>query len=262
MAIWVILGCGYVGSALARRLAGGHQVIVTRRTLAAARAIAAETGAEPLAVDLASENRVGDTRFGEAIVVCCAPPGPDSRAEVGRLVAGRLVYVSSTAVYPPAGGAWVDEAWPLAPATAAGCARVLAESALPPGAIALRVAGIHGPGRGLVDRIRAGTYRIVGDGTAHVSRIHVEDLVEAIVAAGTGTATGAINIADDDPAPIGEVADAIAARLGVAPPPRVPASSVDPEIAGMLGADRRIANGRMKRELGVVLRYPSWRSGL
>jgi hypothetical protein len=37
---------------------------------------------------------------------------------------------------------------------------------------------------------------------------------------------------------------------------------VDPEIAGMLTANRRIANGWMKRALGVVLRYPSWRDAL
>ena len=85
----------------------------------------------------------------------------------------------------------------------------------------LRAAGIYGPGRGLVERMRAGTYRIVGDGRAHVSRIHVDDLVEAIVRAGESSATGAFNVADDDPAPIGEVADAVAAHLGLPPPPRV-----------------------------------------
>jgi hypothetical protein len=42
----------------------------------------------------------------------------------------------------------------------------------------------------------------------------------------------------------------------------VPASSVTAEIAGMLTADRRIANTRIKRELGVVLGYPSWRASL
>ena len=92
--------------------------------------------------------------------------------------------------------------------------------------------------------------------------IHVDDLVEAIVRAGASDVAGAFNIADDDPAPIGEVADAVAAHFGLPPPPRVPASSVAPEVAGMLTADRRIANGRMKRELGVVLRYPSWRACL
>jgi nucleoside-diphosphate-sugar epimerase len=200
-------------------------------------------------------------------VVCTSPPGDDPGAEIEALVsacrrARRLVYLSSSAVYPPAGGAWVDESWPVAPQTRAGRARAAAEAALGTAGIALRVVGIHGPGRGLVERIRAGTYRIVGDGSAHVSRIHVIDLVEAIVRAGTTSVAGPINVADDDPAPIGEVADAVAAHLGLPPPPRVPAESVDPELAGMLTADRRIANRRMKEELGVVLRYPSWRSVL
>ena len=95
-----------------------------------------------------------------------------------------------------------------------------------------------------------------------MSRIHVDDLVEAIARAGTTAITGAVNIADDAPSPIGEVADAVAAMLGMPAPPRVPAAEVSPEIAGMLTADRRIANTRMKRELGVVLRFPSWRDGV
>jgi nucleoside-diphosphate-sugar epimerase len=165
-------------------------------------------------------------------------------------------------VYGPAGGAWVDESWPVAPHTRAGRARAAAEAELGRFAVALRVAGIHGPGRGLVERIRAGTYRVIGDGSAHVSRIHVVDLVEAIVRAGRSQVAGPINIAEDDPAPIGEVADAVAAHFGLPPPPRVPADAVDPEVSGMLTADRRIANARMKNELGVVLRYPSWRRSI
>jgi nucleoside-diphosphate-sugar epimerase len=257
----VIVGAGYTGGALARRLAAeGHDVIATRR-----HAGSSPIGAATIPIvelDLAAPPAL---RFSGSTVVCCAPPGADPAGEIANLVAlggRRIVYVSSTGVYAPGGGAWVDESWPLAPVTASGRARLAAERALPPGAVILRAAGIHGPGRGLVERIRAGTYRIIGDGRAHVSRIHVDDLVEAIIRAGESEAAGAFNVADDDPAPIGEVADAVAAHLGLPPPPRVPASSVDAEVAGMLTADRRIANGRMKRELGVVLRYPSWRASL
>ena len=60
---------------------------------------------------------------------------------------------------------------------------------------------------------------------------------------------------------IGVVADEVAARLGLSPPPRVAVSQVAPEVAGMLTADRRIANRRLG-ELGVALRYPSWRDYL
>ena len=260
MTSWIIVGCGYVGTALARRLvAAGDDVTVTRRDPAAVQATALAVGARGLAVELAQP--IAPFPAG-AVVVCLAPPSADPAGEIAHLVAasrGRLVYVSSTGVYAPGGGAWVDEAWPLEPVTAAGRARLAAERALPASAIALRAAGIYGPGRGLAERLRAGTYRIIGDGSSHVSRIHVDDLVEAIVRAAATTTTGAVNIADDDPAPIGELADAIAGALGVAAPPRVPVAAVEPEVAGMLAADRRIANTRMKRELGVVLRYPTVR---
>lgn len=265
---WVILGAGYTGGLLAKRLvADGQRVIVTRRSPGNAIAAALPLGdaAIGIAMDLGQPATLVFPP--DAIVVCLAPPGPDPAAEIAALgdaahECERLVYVSSTGVYGPAHGQWVDESWPMAPETTSGRARAAAEAALPADAIALRCAGIYGEGRGLLERIRAGTYRIVGDGAAHVSRIHVEDLVTAIIHAGTTVFAGPVNIADDDPAPIGEVADAIAAYLGLPPPPRVPVESVDPEVAGMLTADRRIANARMKQSLGVRLRFPSWRTQL
>ncbi len=265
---WFLVGAGYTGARLARALVGqGGDVTITRRTAAAASDLASQLGAIGVRADLAEPTTLSGIIPPDAIVVCLAPPGADAAAEMRALIdaaasARKLVYVSSTGVYAPGGGASVDESWPIAPTTTSGRARVAAEAALADAAIpwvTLRVAGIHGPGRGLVDRIRAGTYRIVGDGHAHVSRIHVDDLVTAIIAAGTSKVTGAVNVADDEPSPIGEVADAIAAELGLPLPPRVPADSVSPEVAGMLTADRRIANRRLRVELGVELRYPSWR---
>ncbi|CAN5283417.1 SDR family oxidoreductase [soil metagenome] len=244
-------------------IAKGERTIVTLRDAHVSATLAAELGAEARAVDLAQRCEAAPDG---SIVVCCAPPGGDPAAEISNLTAlaigaSKLIYVSSTGVYAPGGGAWVDESWPLAPATATGRARLAAERALPDRALVLRAAGIYGPGRGLVDRLRAGTYRIVGDGSAHVSRIHVDDLVTIILAAARSTATGAFNCADDDPAAIGELADTLAAKLGVPPPPRVPIESVSAEVAGMLGADRRISNARVKRELAVTLTHPSARAG-
>jgi nucleoside-diphosphate-sugar epimerase len=265
--VWFVLGAGYTGSRLVDRLAreGRDEVVLTRRDEGRAQAQAA-AARSPLVTGVGCDLAAPDTLRipAGAIVVCSAPPGADPAGEITRLSeaardAKRLIYISSTGVYGPAAGAWVDETWPIAPITAAGRARAAAEAALPATAIALRAAGIYGPGRGLVERIRSGTYRIVGDGTAHVSRIHVDDLVEAIVRAAATDVRGPVNCADDDPAPIGEVADALAAQLGRPAPPRVDPATVDPAVAGMLTADRRIANARLTRELGVVLRYPSWR---
>lgn len=255
---WLIVGCGYTGTALARRLvADGRRVTITKRDRAEAQLLAEQLhAAEARALDLTTVQ----TRAPEdAIVVCLAPPPTPQLAHFAES-ASHLVYVSSTGVYAPGGGAVVDETFPLAPVTKAGIARLAAERELPPTTAILRAAGIYGPGRGLAERLRAGTYRIIGDGSSHVSRIHVDDLVTAIIAAGEQRARGVFNVADDDPAAIGPLADQLADELGVAHPPRVDPAGVDPEIAGMLGADRRIDNTKLKRELNVVLTYPSART--
>ena len=270
MTRWLILGCGYTGTVLARALVAqpGAEVTITRRDREAARILAAALGVQGERADLAEPASL-DVPPG-AIVVCTAPPGHDPAGEVRNLLAAargaaKLVYVSSTGVYAPGRGAEVDEAWPIVPVTASGRARAAAEAELVDAAmpwVSLRAAGIYGPGRGLVERVRAGTYRVVGDGTSHVGRIHVVDLVAAILAAARSPVTGAVNACDDDPAPIGLVADAVAARLGLPPPPRTAVEAVSPEVAGMLTADRRLVNRRLRDELGVVLRYPSWRDAL
>ena len=267
---WVVVGCGYTGAYLARALSREVPLTITRRDRGAAEEMAQQLGVRGAGVDLGDPSTLEGVIPDGAIVVCLAPPGHDPAFEMQTLVqacarASKIVYVSSTGVYAPAAGDVVDEQWPIGPTTASGKARVAAEAALGDAKIPtviLRAAGIHGPGRKLADRIREGTYRVIGDGTSHVSRVHVVDLVAAIIAAGTRPVTGVFNIADDDPSPIGEVADAFAAKLGVPPPPRVSPSSVSPEVAGMLTANRRISNERMKSELGVQLRYKSWRDGL
>ncbi len=217
-----------------------------------------------------------------AVLVCCAPPlqGEDTPGLVVeenllRIAAGagivRLVYVSSTGVYPPGDGSWVDENVPVAPASTRGRRRLAAETRVLQGAascgmeaVSLRAAGIYGPGRGVPTRLWAGNYRIIGDGDTYVSRIHVDDLVAAIVAAATAETLGhnIYNAADDEPETSRVYADAAAAILGVAPAPSVPLSAVDPWVATMMRANRRIANGRLKRDLGVKLSYPTWREGL
>jgi nucleoside-diphosphate-sugar epimerase len=266
---WSIIGCGYTGTHLVHALQQlGATITITRRDAAVAAELAQQLGVTGVGADLAQRGSFAVPPG--AIVVCSAPPAGVPGGEIANLIAGcagasRLVYLSSTGVYGPARGAWVDESAPIAPITESGRARALAEAALVHATlptVTLRIAGIYGPGRGLAARIRAGTYRVIGDGTSHVSRIHVADLVTAILRAGTTGVVGPVNVADDDPAPIGAVADAVAAQLGVAPPPRVPVESVSPEVAGMLTADRKIANRRMHDELGVALRYPSWRDGL
>jgi nucleoside-diphosphate-sugar epimerase len=165
----------------------------------------------------------------------------------------------------------VDETTRPAPAAARGSARLAAETevltaaaARGVDAVSLRIVGIYGPGRGVHARLAAGSYRVVGDGAALVCRIHVDDLVAAIVAVGDAETVPSriYNVADDAPTPSADHADRVAAMLGLPPPPRVPASQVSAEVLAMLAADRRVDNRRLKRELGWAPRYPDAVAGV
>jgi nucleoside-diphosphate-sugar epimerase len=185
-----------------------------------------------------------------------------------------VVYLSSLGVYGDSGGAWIDESAPTIPALARrGGTRIEAEldwQALGarrnvPVAI-LRLGGIYGPGRNGMVRLLHGTvHRIAKPG--HVSnRVHVYDIAQAIDAAFARSAEGVFNVVDDEPAsPSDQIA--FAARLiGIEPPPEIPY-----EDAGKLASPMalsfyegciRARNDKLKKVLGVKLRYPTYRDGL
>jgi nucleoside-diphosphate-sugar epimerase len=286
---WAIIGCGYTGTRLARRLlAAGASVHATRRTPDATRALLAELGDLPggrlatlpldLAVDAAESGQLATWLPTGAFIVDAAPPVLGDTSGEAHLIAcarardaRRIVYVSSTGVYPPGDGSWTDEDAPVGPASDQGQARLAAERTILDAArsssieaVALRAAGIYGPGRGVPTRLHQGTYRIIGEGDTFVSRIHVDDLVAIILAAATvpSLPRDVYNVADDEPETSRAYAFAVADILGVPRPPSVPASAVDPWISAMMRANRRIANQRLKQELGVALAYPTWREGL
>ncbi|WP_428267463.1 NAD-dependent epimerase/dehydratase family protein [Haliangium sp.] len=281
---WVIVGCGYTGLRLARRLLGaGARVWATRRESVAVDQLghALGAGAEVRALDLDDDRGLAALAGWmprSARVVHAAPPGQPAGAGERALVAacaeagaGRIVYLSSTGVYGPGDGAWVDEDVPVGPTSSRGQARLEAESALLATArehgieaVALRVAGIYGPGRGVPTRLHRGDYRVIGDGSTYVSRVHVDDLVAIVVAAATAERLprSIYNVADDRPETSRVIGDEVAALLGVPPPPSVPLTEVPPWIATMMRANRRISNRRLKAELGIELAYPSWREGV
>ncbi len=294
---FLLLGGGYTASRLAGRLIElGARVVVTRRTPAGAAATAAAlSGAEVRVADLTEPRSLRELIAPDAVVVHSAPPAsppagarPDATAEARlldlvaadetRLVdvlasagARRLIYLSSTGVYPAAAGAWIDEDVEPAPTGALGRRRLAAESALLAAAdraglaaVALRAAAIYGPGRGVHARIAAGTYHVLGDGKGFVSRIQVDDLGSAILAAARAPAIAraAYNVADDEPTRARDHADAVARILGLPPPPSLPPEKATPDMRDLMGGDRRISNRRLRDELGVELAYPTWREGL
>ncbi len=181
-------------------------------------------------------------------------------------------YLSTTGVYGDHDGGWVDETAPLTPATRRGRARVATEGewqtlardhGLP--LHIFRLPGIYGPGRGPFAKVRNGTARrIIKDGQVF-SRIHVEDIAQALMASMDRPRPGAIyNICDDDPAPPQDVLSYAAELLGVDLPPavRFEDAEMTPMARSFYAESKRVDNTRMKQELGVKLRYPTYKAGL
>lgn len=186
-------------------------------------------------------------------------------------------YLSSTNVYGDHGGGWVDETTPAAPSTARARARLRAEE----GWTALshqagwpldifRLAGIYGPGRGPFAKLRAGSARRIVKPGQVFSRIHVDDVAGAVMAALLPAVAGAaqgcriFNICDDEPAPPEAVIETAAAMLALPVPAAEPYEQAQmTAMARSFYADsKRVRNDRLKSELGYHLRHPDLQSGL
>ena len=114
-------------------------------------------------------------------------------------------------------------------------------------------------------RSRAGRASRIEKAGQVFSRIHVADLVAALRAAMAHPAPGRIyNLADDEPAPPGEVVAHAAELLGLAPPEPIAFADADlsPMARSFYAESKRVRNRRLGTELGLTLRYPSYREGL
>jgi len=270
------LGHGYTAQALARRLLpAGWRVIGTTRSAEKAAALRA-SGVEALVwpgADLAPALTAASH------VLASAGPGPQGDpfvpqiAPLLHLSAARwLGYLSTTSVYGDHEGGWVDEDTPLDPGTERGRQRVLAERqwqvAAREAGLALhifRLAGIYGPGRGPFSKVRAGAARRIVKPGQVFSRVHVEDIATALAASMAQPRAGAVyNLCDDDPAPPQDVIAHAAALLGLPEPPEVPfaLAELSPMARSFYAESKRVRNDRIKTELGVQLRYPTYREGL
>lgn len=192
---------------------------------------------------------------------------PDFEAQAARLT--WVGYLSTTGVYGDAQGGWVDESAPLTPATERGRRRVKAENAwaaIPDLPLhVFRLAGIYGPGRGPFAKVRNGSARRIIKQGQVFSRIHVEDIAQVLEASMASPKPGTVyNLCDDDPAPPQDVIEHAAELLGVTPPPELPfeQAELSPMARSFYSESKRVRNNRIKADLGVVLKYPDYRSGL
>jgi nucleoside-diphosphate-sugar epimerase len=270
----LIVGCGYLGRRVARRLIGaGEPVIGTTRSAAWAASLAA-LGVEPLVIDVLDVSISQPPSF-DRLVYCVGfdrSGGASMRsvyvdgltrflARIDRPIT-KFVYASSTGVYGQDDGSWVSEDAPTEPRHESGRVCLDAEAvARERGASVVRLAGLYGPGR-IVRRaaILAGE-PIIGDPDKVINLIQIDDAAAVVVAALDRGESGRItNVADDRPVSRRELYTLTASLLGAEPPVFLaPATDAAPAREE---ANRRIANQRMKQELGVVLAYPDVTTGL
>ncbi|APO87965.1 SDR family oxidoreductase [Marivivens sp. JLT3646] len=177
-------------------------------------------------------------------------------------------YLSTTGVYGDHSGDWVDEDAPLTPATKRGQLRVKAEAEWRAMGLPLhifRLAGIYGPGRGPFAKVRNGTARRIIKQGQVFSRTHVEDIAQVLWASINRPNPGAAyNVCDDDPAPPEDVI-AYAAKLLNLPIPQAEdfdTAEMTPMARSFYAESKKVKNDRIKDELGVILKYPDYRSGL
>jgi len=220
-------------------------------------------------------------------VLHLAPPAPTGSRDVRsahvlqalRLRQGpvALVYGSTTGVYGDCQGQSVSELRPLQPQTERAKRRVDAEShvrhfgrATGAQTRVLRIPGIYAPDREggtPLARLQKNTPVLVSDEDVYTNHIHADDLARAcVLALWRGRALGVYNVNDDAVMKMGDYMDAAAKLYALPLPPRMAhgplAAVLSPMQMSFLAESRRMDNRRMKRELRLVLRYPSVLDGL
>jgi len=200
----------------------------------------------------------------DALLVSIAPDAHGDPAlkffadVIGGSNIGAIVYLSTIGVYGDHQGRWVDEETPPKPINARSTERLATEAAWQAlgrrsgKAVAiLRLSGIYGPGQSALNQLVNGTAkRIVKPGQVF-NRIHVADIAQAIDAAFAKRADGVFNISDDAATSAPEVIAYDVAE-----------KTMTPMAKSFYGEVKRVRNAKLKSELGVTLRYPTYREGL
>ena len=270
-----IIGCGYVGLALAQRLQPKRpQLRLTLTTTSNER----REELTPLADRVQMCDATEPTQLLEVLrdcnsaVFCLAPKGNrqvdangyhhtfvDSFTCLKSLLPQlpnlqQILYTGSCSVYGDAQGDWVDEQ--TTPEPGAGHGDVLLQSEQLLTCIQdrqvciLRLGALHGPGRDLDRRLRglAGLER-PGSGSSFSHWIHVDDAAGALEAALDGEWTGVVNVVNDEPIRLRDLVAKSLSRQGLAPVRWLGEQELQPE-------GRRIRNRRLK-QLGYRLQHPT-----
>lgn len=279
----LIVGCGYIGQRVARRLQQQRlPVSAVVRSGPSAEALRA-AGIAVIECDL-DEHGLPDRCSADREVLYCVPPPAKGTQDLRmqRFIGGlacsgqprRIVYLSTTGVYGDCQGAWVDEGWPANPQVDRARRRLDAEQRLQAWRAAtggelviLRVAGIYGPGKLPLERLRRGEPMVAEHEAPWTNRIHADDLVSACLAAmNFGHDGQAYNACDGSPGNMTDYFNRVADMAGLPRPPLISLAEarrrLSPGLLSYLGESRRLCNGRLLSDTGLRLRYPELKAGL
>jgi nucleoside-diphosphate-sugar epimerase len=279
----LIVGCGATGRLLAQDLrARGEPVTGLVRTSESAVELA-RLGIPAVQVDLdASELPPLATAGARLFYFAPPPPHGATDTRMQRFLAAcerdgqpaRIVALSTTGVYGDCGGAWVDETRPPNPAVDRARRRWDAEQQLQAWRshtggelVILRVAGIYGPGRLPLERLRRREPMIAEADAPWTNRIHIDDLVGACLAAMERGRDGEVyNACDGHPGNMADYFNRVADKAGLPRPPQITLeearSRLSPGLLSYLAESRRLSNRKLVEELGFTLRYPTLAAGL
>jgi nucleoside-diphosphate-sugar epimerase len=280
----LIVGYGDIGSRVASLLSSRYRVYALTRS-DSARERARRQGITPVPGDLdhpATLDRIGG--LADA-VLHFAPPQRQGQRDLRtrhllaaltkrKILPQRLIYISTTGVYGDCRGERVEETRTSRPSTPRAVRRADAEACLRRWGARngvrigiLRVPGIYAPGRLPVERLEQRIPALRAEDDGYTNHIHADDLARVVGAALTHGRPGRVyNAADDTPMKMADYFDLVADHYRLERPRRISREAAQQEISpGMLSymaESRRIANARIKQELGVRLRYPGVREGL
>ena len=182
-----------------------------------------------------------------------------------------ITYLSATSVYGDYGGEWVDEKSKTNPTSINGIERLKAEQSwiklaqknnLP--LQIFRLSGIYSNQYNVLKRLKTGEAKIINKKNHFFSRIHVEDIANALFNSLDNFKKREIyNISDDKPASNKEVIMYGIKLLGVNKPQTIEMNEIENEMFKNFYKDsKKVSNKKMKNCFNFELKYPTYTEGL
>ena len=273
----LLLGAGYSARALIPKfIARGYKVFGTTRSESKANVLRA-LGTESILFDGGLSSNLLKAINISDIILSSIPPtihgdpflnGLDSALASLAKKASWVGYLSATSVYGDRKGQWVYEDELLMPLTQRGKNRMAAEiqwleTGLP--IHVFRLAGIYGPDRSNFQRLRDGKARAVIKAGHVVNRIHVDDIVRAVLLSiDHPNPVSIYNLADGSPAPPQDVINFSADMLDIPRPPQLAheGANISDMARSFYKETKRVSIERAQKELGWSPKYKNYRQGL